>query len=717
MIRTFQSNFSAGQISPKLGAQVRSKVYPNAARKLENAVIQMQGGVSRRPGTWARAQLAADSRIIGHVYNRAEAYVVALSAGALRIYDAAGALLATFLGQPWTAASIWLLTWERIGNLTVFADQSFRPVTLTRTGPGTWAIGVFAFRNPFGLRAEPYWKFQDEGVTLTPSALEGAGVTVTSSASTTFFAAHVGTRLRLANSTASIVARANSLTVTVDLSKRMERFCDPNPFSVIKDQGRCTVTLADHGLYKDDVVTISEATAVGNVSPNGTYTVHKRVSRDRFVIVLSPDVAFTEVGGGPSVSIAYAAATKDWKEQAFSAVRGWPQAVAIHQGRLWFAGSTDLPDGAFASRPQNFFDFEAGTGLDDEGVVAVGETQSNAIRHLVSGDDLIVLGDAGEASFPSKEAPIAQSNVRGLPSTSIGCGFVRPVPYDGAILFADVMGQHIYEVVYDDGSDGYVSTPLSALAPELIQGPIAACRFKGSPGEATPFVLWTMESGHAAVFTSRRSEGQAGWAQWRTIGQFRSFTGLNERLYASVRRTVNGVATYWLEEFDFARDARADCTHRLTGSGALAWTGSPFGPGQNIDVIDDATGRFVGNFPVGPGGAFTLPVALTAIRVGLKFAFRLETLPPALQLADGDHFSEIQAITRVVTSLHETTFCLVDGETVTARDAGDVLGPIAPITGPVETRQLGSRRDPTVSVLCDLPERCTVLGMLCEVDV
>src|SRR3546814_14653886 len=43
-------------------------------------------------------------------------------------------------------------------------------------------------------------------------------------------------------------------------------------------------------------------------------------------------------------TLAGTAATKDWVEQAFSTVRGWPVSVVFHQDRLVIGGSRDLPN-------------------------------------------------------------------------------------------------------------------------------------------------------------------------------------------------------------------------------------------------------------------------------------------------------------------------------------------------------------------------------------
>ena len=60
--------------------------------------------------------------------------------------------------------------------------------------------------------------------------------------------------------------------------------------------------------------------------------------------------------------------TKDWDELAFSDARGWPVAVSFHQDRMVIGGSRDLPSAIWMSKTSDHFNFELGTGLDDEAI-------------------------------------------------------------------------------------------------------------------------------------------------------------------------------------------------------------------------------------------------------------------------------------------------------------------------------------------------------------
>jgi hypothetical protein len=285
------------------------------------------------------------------------------------------------------------------------------------------------------------------------------------------------------------------------------------------------------------------------------------------------------------------------------------------------------------------------------------------------------------------------------------------------VLFADVMGQHVHEFVFTEQMGAYVSTPVSALCPELIHKPRHACMFKGNERNSTPFCIWTMEDGTAAVFTSRRAEGAAGWVQWRTEGQFLGFAALNERLYAAVRRNLNGQDQIHIEEFCGDGCPIPDGAYELeAGEPTTEWV-SPYGQGVEVDVVDADLGVYLGRATGGFGGGIEMDVEASRVLVGLPFTSAVETLPPALQLPEGMALGDRQSIAEVVTQLHETSYAEIDGTVVVQRMADDLTADIEPYSGPVSTRQAGWMRHPSVKVECRYPVPFAVLGMMVKVVV
>lgn len=75
-----------------------------------------------------------------------------------------------------------------------------------------------------------------------------------------------------------------------------------NPLSVTSGSYNVAVTQAAHGFTAGSVVTISGATAVGGITPNGTYSVLYAPDANTFVVVHAFPATSTAVGGGAAVA-------------------------------------------------------------------------------------------------------------------------------------------------------------------------------------------------------------------------------------------------------------------------------------------------------------------------------------------------------------------------------------------------------------------------------
>ena len=75
------SNFTAGELSPKLDGRTELSKYFNGAKQLQNFLVVPQGGATRRPGTEFIAETKASAnaaRLIPFEFNVTQAYVCLL---------------------------------------------------------------------------------------------------------------------------------------------------------------------------------------------------------------------------------------------------------------------------------------------------------------------------------------------------------------------------------------------------------------------------------------------------------------------------------------------------------------------------------------------------------------------------------------------------------------------------------------------------------------
>ena len=84
-----QTNFTAGELSPRLEGRVDLQKYQNGCRTLENMIVLPHGGITRRPGFRFVAQTrdaAGPARLLPFEFSAEQAYVLELGDRYLRFY-------------------------------------------------------------------------------------------------------------------------------------------------------------------------------------------------------------------------------------------------------------------------------------------------------------------------------------------------------------------------------------------------------------------------------------------------------------------------------------------------------------------------------------------------------------------------------------------------------------------------------------------------------
>lgn len=257
----------------------------------------------------------------------------------------------------------------------------------------------------------------------------------------------------------------------------------------------------------------------------------------------------------------------NWKEEAISSVRGYPQAVTFHHNRLWLGGIKSRPAGILASHIGDYFNFDIGTGLDSEAIDSdITGNAVNEIRHMLSGKDLQVFTDGGEYYIPDNtDNTITPANITVLRQTPYGISRTAPHMFDQATGFVQKNGKAVREFVYSDLEDGYKSTAVSILAQHLIDSPKEIAIMKGNTTRPEQYAFFlnngSTHNGKLALFHSVRDEKIAGWGLWSTRNDdfFQSIASLNENLVVICKRSLNSSTVYTLEKFADDDSETLDC--------------------------------------------------------------------------------------------------------------------------------------------------------------
>lgn len=438
-----------------------------------------------------------------------------------------------------------------------------------------------------------------------------------------------------------------------------------------------------------------------------------RLRLGRKQVLITGVLSATQVQASVKETLTSTAATAAWDEQAFSAVRGWPVSAAFHQDRLVIGGSRDLPNRLWLSRSSDLWNFDLGTGQDDEAIeFGILSDQVNAIRAVFSGRHLQVFTSGAEWMVTGD--PMTPQSLQLHRQTRVGSPTdrtVMPRDIDGATLFVSRDGHEIREFLYTDTEQAYQANDLALLARHLVHAPRDQDFDK-----RRRLLLVVMDDGTLGALTVYRAEQVSAWTRLETDGLVRSVAVVGDAVYLLIDR-----AGHWgIERFE--DDLNLDAA--LIGDNTTptaTWAGLDHLEGRAVAVVADGIVR--------PGatvllGRVTLDPPARHVAIGLPFTHRIEPLPPSLTGLNGE--GTTLRLVEASFRLEDTAALRVDVGAglydlpLHRLGAGLAEGAPPRISGDRKLRALGWARDltrPLWRIEQDVPLPFTLLSVTLELKV
>lgn len=145
-----QTNFTAGELSPRMKGRGDVARYQNGAETIENGIVVVHGGVMRRPGFrfLAPAKHAGRRcRLIRYVFSVDQAYVLELGHLYVRVFDGAtGAVILDDslqpleVASPYTEAQLPEVTVKQSADAMFLFHPDVPPQQLQRLTPTMWTL-------------------------------------------------------------------------------------------------------------------------------------------------------------------------------------------------------------------------------------------------------------------------------------------------------------------------------------------------------------------------------------------------------------------------------------------------------------------------------------------------------------------------------------------------------------------------------------------------
>jgi hypothetical protein len=722
-----QTNFTSGELDPKLRARIDLQQYYNGMETAQNVVVQPQGGFVRRDGTKFLTELPASAangvRFVHFEFSINDSYMLIFVDERMYVFKD-GVLITDINGSgddyldvpKITSSVIPTMCWAQSADTLIICQETMIPQRILRGATdASWTISDLAFdfipKFAYTLTA-----FNGKG-NITPDAPDG-NITFTSD-----YTAVTGTAQAGAASTITLAAGASAtddeynnlyILITGGTGSGQTR--------LITDYvGSTKIATVDSAwdaqpdatsTYSIQSFSESLLNQYINITPQGRVRVVEYVSATSIKAIsevpLFDDSQIDE--GNWEVESGY--------EDTWSVTRGWPRAAVFYEGRLYFGGASSRPSTIWGSRVGQFFNFDPGESFDDAALEATLDTgRFNAVVDMYAGRNLQIFTTGAEFYIPQTLGdPITPATLAVQEQTSNGVRpGIRVVNVDGATVFVQRQGKALAEFVFSDTVNGYIATKISLLSSHLLKSPTdMAVRKATSTDEGDRLLIVNDDDGSIACYTLLRSQEVIAPTEWTTDGEFQAVGVDISDTYVVVKRTIDGGPKYYVEIFD--DELTLDCATK--GTSGTTITGLEYLRFETVKVIRDGVveadqGVLLNSI------TFATP-ATTSYQIGLDYTPLVVTLPAEPRLASGNIRGFKKRILEVNSEHFESQAVTVNGEQVAFRQFGEDVLDIAvqPFTGIKRSGPLlGFSNEGKITITQTVPLQMNVLALDYKVSV
>lgn len=682
------TNFTGGEISPKLYGRPDLAKYGDSLKEARDAVVMQHGGIRARPGTDHLGEVKDVSkahRFVPFIRDQVTACVLEFGDLTLRFWRN-GALIEASPGvpyeiaTPYTVVQVATLDYSQGSDTMLIASGSHALRRLRRFSDARWVLDL-APNDP-----EP---FDEIGArfssTVTLGALTGA-TTATASAST-WLASDVGRTISHNGGEALISGYTSATVVSVTVTGAFNSVTLPGNQWVLEGSPQTVCTPTD----KEPVGKVTTLTLAANgwraedvgkwVTLNGGLLKITAFSSATSVSARIETVLTSTVG----------AELNSWTLEAsvWNEFDGYPATVTFHEQRTVAGATTKYPQTIWGSKSGLFFDFTKGTADDASYSYELSSDEVNPIAFLSSNRDLMALTYGGEWTISGGvEKPITPTSVRARLQNRGGSDAVRPEQVGDDLFYAQRGSAVLRSIGYRIELNGYASEEASTYSDHITARIIRELSFAQYPER----VQWVrFDDGTYSAMTVSREQ------------QIRAFTlctpgggGVVESMatipengadstYMIVRRTINGATTRHVERMRW--DACTDSTKIAEPVGRVV-SGADHLEGMSVAVVAD--GVDIGNFTV-TGGEITLNREADTVSYGLRFAPRAVLLSPDSGTGMGTSMGSKVSAGKVAVLFKDTIGCNVNSQELPFRQFGEEIldAALEPFSGWIDVSNLG----------------------------
>lgn len=482
-----QTNFTSGELDPKLRARIDLQQYYNGLESATNIIVQPQGGFVRRNGSKYISTLPSAAgtavRMVPFEFSVDDSYMLIFVDQQMHIYKD-GELITDINGSGNDYLDVSLITssvistmcWAQSADTLIVVQEGMAPQKIVRgASDSSWTVSTLSFnfvpKHAFTISSS------NPAATITPDASSG-NITITAGSSV-FLAAHI------------------------------DQYINVSP------QGRLRII---------DYVSGTVVKAISEVPLFDT----SAVSSGDWDLETGYEDTWSSSRGWPRSAVFYEG-------------RLYFGGASSRPSTIWGSRVGNF----FNFDPgENFDDAAIEATLDTGRFNAIVDLYAGRnMQIFTTGGEFYIPQTLGD--------PITPSNLAVQEQTSNGARVgIRVVNVDGATVFVQRQGKALSEFIFSDTVQGYVTTKISLLSSHLLKSPSdLAVRKATSTDEGDQLLVVNEDDGSIACYTLLRSQEIIAPSEWTTDGDYLAVGVDIADTYAVVKRTINGSDVYYVEVF------------------------------------------------------------------------------------------------------------------------------------------------------------------------
>jgi hypothetical protein len=678
------NNFTGGERSPKTVGRTDTKAYFASCSEITNMWVAAQGGVEKRPGFKYIApvtQGSGEGGIFGikmtefkfsSVYD--QNYVLCFTEGRVNFFTEGG-IITTGYGTPYYLNSIYSaaeLPYLRFNqNLDeIIITCPFRPTQrLIRYSDADWEFVPL----PDGYGP---WEDENEDYLFTVSGTDTTGYIYLDFTEEVDGDLQTGSYLKIRGNKefSATISGADQFTQGI--------YLDAGDKGTVSISGTWVATAMLQKSYDEGQTWYDYLSFTGNSTREILETVDntyyrvgvpadKYTSGELTAVIAKNDVvgkvlitgymSATRLAGEVIDELPSTRPSHKWAFSEFSVVKGYPATSTYYEGRLIFGGSYNKPQTIWASKVDDYFNFDTGPEDDDAYNFTILSKDINNILWMV-GDDVLRVGTiGGEWRFGKRDEPTTPTNVEVRKQTNNGSANVDAILINHVALFVQQGGTKLRSMYYDYASDRYISPEISIIAEHLARKGIKEIKFSKNPD---PIVWMVSDEGTLVACTYNTEQEIVAFHEHETQGTIHSVAVIpgvdRDEVWIAVDRGGSGIyieqlSTQFWTDIEDAIYLDSAITAETSPEPMTSVGGLSHLIGKTVKVVTD--GSVHPDCVVSEAGTIDLNWSAYKVHVGLGYTATVKTMPIEPGVEGGSSVGHKKKGFRVSMGLYRTNHC------------------------------------------------------------